>query len=171
MINTKNNAMENQDFTTTILVDQTPQEVFNAINDPRGWWSENIEGSTDTLHSEFAYHYKDIHRCRIKIIELIPVQRVVWHVLDNYFNFTADETEWKDTKIIFGIAQKDDKTAVRFTHQGLVPQYECFDICNEAWNHYINVSLRGLITTGKGLPTPKEGDSFNSKLVEKWELE
>ncbi|HEV2499950.1 MAG TPA: hypothetical protein VGY31_10260 [Terriglobia bacterium] len=44
--------MNNQDFTTTILVDQTPKEAFNAINNVRGWWSENIEGSTGKLGAE-----------------------------------------------------------------------------------------------------------------------
>ena len=44
-------------------VDQTPEEVFNAINNPRGWWSEEIEGSTDKLNDEFNYHYKDVHHC------------------------------------------------------------------------------------------------------------
>lgn len=42
--------MNNQDFASTILVQQTPEEAFNAINNVRGWWSENIDGSTDKLH-------------------------------------------------------------------------------------------------------------------------
>jgi hypothetical protein len=109
--------MKNQDFTTTILVDQTPQEAFNAISNVRGWWSENIEGSTDKLDSEFAYHYKDIHHCKLKIIELIPAQKVVWLLTNNYFNFTKDKSEWKGTKIIFEIAKKESKTEIRFTHQ------------------------------------------------------
>jgi hypothetical protein len=32
--------MTTSDFATAIMVDQTPEEVFNAINNVRGWWSE-----------------------------------------------------------------------------------------------------------------------------------
>src|SRR4249919_1715137 len=117
--------MTTSNFTTTILVDQTPEEVFNAINNVRGWWSEEIEGSTGKLNDEFNYHYEDVHRCKMKIIEFIPKEKVVWLVLDNYFKFTKDESEWTGTKIIFDISEKDGKTQLQFTHQGLVPQYEC----------------------------------------------
>ena len=147
--------MSNQNFTTTLLVNQTPKEVFNAINNVRGWWSEEIEGNTDKLNAEFKYHYEDAHRCKMKIIEFIPNEKVVWLVLDNYFKFTKDKSEWTDTKIIFEISEKDGKTQIQFTHQGLVPAYECYDICRDAWSNYIHNSLRSLITTGKGLPNSK----------------
>lgn len=163
--------MNNQDFTSTILVDKTPKEAFDAINNVRGWWSENVEGFTDQLNSVYYYHYKDIHRCTIKIAELVPAKRVAWEVLDNYFNFIADNTEWTGTKVIFDINEKDGKTEVRFTHQGLVPDYECYGVCFEAWTNYIQHSLRNLITTGKGEPTPKEGIGYNTQLAEKWNLE
>jgi hypothetical protein len=162
--------MNNHDFTTILLVDQTPEEAFDAINNVRGWWSENIAGSTDILDSEFEYHYEDVHRCTIKIVELVPLQRVVWLVTDNYFNFIVDKSEWINTKIIFEISKKGDKTEIRFTHHGLVPQYECYKVCDEAWSHYINDSLKRLITTGKGQATSKSDDRFDSKMVEKWGL-
>ncbi|MCD0471572.1 SRPBCC domain-containing protein [Flavobacterium sp. JAS] len=144
------------DFTTTLIVDHSPQEVFNAITNVRGWWSEQIEGPTAKLNDEFNYHYEDIHRCKVKLIEVIPNQKIVWLVEENYFKFTEDETEWTGTKPTFEISEKDGKTELRFTHVGLVPEYECFDICRDSWTTYIQKSLKNLIATGKGNPNGKD---------------
>lgn len=148
--------MKKSDFTTAIVVDQTPQEAFNAINNVRGWWSEEIEGSTNKLNDEFNYHYEDVHRCKMKLIEVIPGKKVVWLVMENYFKFTKDKSEWTGNKIIFEITERDNKTEIRFTQLGLVPGYECYDICQNAWSTYIQKSLQGLITTGKGMPNGKD---------------
>ncbi|HSU49775.1 MAG TPA: SRPBCC family protein [Segetibacter sp.] len=148
--------MSTSNFTTTIWVDKTPAEVFNAINNVRGWWSEEIEGDTGRLDSEFNYHFQDVHRSRMKIIELMPNKKVVWQVLDNYFSFTNDKNEWKDNTIVFDISQKDDTTQLQFVQVGLVPEYECYDICQNAWSTYIQKSLYNLIMTGKGQPNGKD---------------
>ncbi len=148
--------MSTTDFTITFLVDQTPQQAFEAINNVRGWWSENIEGPTDKLNAVFTYRYKDVHISKMKVTELVPGQKVVWQVMENHFNFTKDKTEWTGTSIVFDITTQDGKTQVRFTHQGLGPQYECFDICSNAWSTYIKGSLKDLISTGSGKPNPIE---------------
>jgi hypothetical protein len=144
--------MEIPDFTTTLLVDQTPEQAFKAITNVRGWWSEEIEGDTEKLNDEFTYHYEDVHYCQIKLIEVIPNQKVVWFVKYNYFKFTKDRSEWTGTKMSFEISEKGDKTEIRVTHHGLVPEFECFNICSNAWTQYIQQSLKNLITTGKGQP-------------------
>jgi hypothetical protein len=41
--------MKDQNYTTTFSVDQAPQVVFDAVSNVRGWWSEEIEGSTERL--------------------------------------------------------------------------------------------------------------------------
>lgn len=155
--------MKSQDFTTTMVVEATPSEVFNAVNNVRGWWSENIEGATDALNSEFSYHYQDVHRSKMKITDFVSNEVVVWHVLDNYFKFTTDETEWKGTHVVFEISGKDGKTQLTFTHQGLVPEYECFKICRDAWTHYIQGSLKDLIVKGKGDPTPRDAGNESAE--------
>jgi len=144
--------MKDQNYTATVTVDQTPEEVFAAINNVRGWWTGEIEGSTDKLGAEFTYRYKDFHYSKQKITELIPGKKVVWRVLDASLNFIADRTEWNGSEITFQISQQGNKTAVRFTHVGLVPEHECYSACSSAWGSYINGSLRSLITTGKGEP-------------------
>src|SRR5262245_44185753 len=146
----------NASFTAAFAVDQAPEEVFHAINNVRGWWSEDIEGGTDKPGGEFIYRYQDAHRCRIKVIELVPGKTVAWRVLDNHFGFTHDQAEWRDTEIRFEITARDGKTEIRFTHAGLVPEHECFDVYSNSWDFYLYTSLRALIRTGRGLPNRKE---------------
>jgi len=52
-----------------------------------------------------------------------------------------------------------------------VPEYECYEICREAWTNYTTESLRSLIATGKGQPNSKDDDGFDAQLVEKWKLD
>ncbi len=148
--------MSTPDFTTTFLVDQTPEAAFAAITDVRGWWSGDIEGGTARVGDVFTYRYKDIHRSTQRVVEAVPGRRVVWEVLDAYLQFTEDKTEWNGTKVIFEISREGDRTAIRFTHQGLVPAFECYDKCSSAWSFYVNDSLRSLIATGRGDPNRKE---------------
>jgi len=149
-------AANDKSFSMTMTVDQSPEELFDAIGDVRGWWSEEVEGGTKNVGDEFDYHYKDVHRCRIRVTEAVRGEKIIWLMLDNYFNFTKDKSEWKDTKIIFDISKKDGGAQLRFTHAGLVPAYECFDLCANAWTDYLQNSLRSLVATGQGKPNPKE---------------
>lgn len=163
--------MQDLHFSTTITVDQSPETVFKAVNQVRGWWSEEIEGETDHLNAVYNYHYRDVHRCQIKVVEFVPNEKVVWLVLDNYFNFISDQSEWKGTRVSFEISRVGDQTQLHFAHLGLVPQYECYEICREAWTNYVTHSLYDLITTGQGHPNPKEGDGYNAQLADKWNLQ
>lgn len=148
------------DFTTTLLVDQTPREVFTAITNVRGWWSEdNIEGSTDTLNDEFTFQVEGVHYSKIRVVEVIPDKKVVWLVTYNYLSFVKDKSEWTGTRVRFDISQQGDKTQLVFTHEGLVPEYECYDVCSTAWTRYMQESLLSLITTGKGNPNLEKSDS------------
>jgi len=119
--------MSEQNFTVAFSVDHTPEEVFDAINNVRGWWSGEIIGDTDKLGAEFTYRVPDAHRSKQKITEFVPGKRVVWHVLDADLRFVQDRDEWKGTDIVFEIAKKGDKTELRFTHRGLATAYECYN--------------------------------------------
>ncbi len=150
--------MKNQSVTHTLTVDQTPEEVYAAINHVRGWWTgkPGIEGNTDKLGDEFTFRYEPQHFSRQKVTELIPAKRIAWLVLASEIIVLKDQDEWTGTKMIFDIAGKGDKTEVRFTHQGLTPEVECFNSCLRDWGGYIHISLRKLMTRmGKAHPKEK----------------
>ena len=148
--------MISPNFTTAFSVDHSPTEVFNAINDVRGCWFEEIEGRTVKVGDAFTYRHTDLHRSTQKLIEVIPQQRVVWLVVDGYLSFVEHEREWQGTKVVFDIASKSGRTEVEVRHEGLNPACERFDACSKGWDFYINSSLRSLITTGHGQPDQKE---------------
>jgi uncharacterized protein YndB with AHSA1/START domain len=147
-------VMTNQDFHSTFIVPQSPEEVFAAITDPRKWWTGDIEGGTDHTGDEFCYRYRDLHYSKQKVTELVPGHKVVWEVVDSQLAGPEDPGEWNGTHIIFEITSRDKQTELQFSHLGLVPDFECFDSCSNAWGFYINGSLRRLITTGEGPATP-----------------
>jgi hypothetical protein len=142
----------NQSFTTSLLVEQTPKEVFQAVTNVRGWWSEHIQGGTEQQDDEFVFEVEGIHYSKQRLIEVIPDKKVVWLVTEADMTFLKDRDEWVNTKIIFDITEEDGKTKLTFTHEGLVPQIECYKACMPAWTRYIEHSLQQLITTGVGDP-------------------
>ena len=148
--------MTDRNFAVTMLVDGAPRQAFEAIINPRAWWGENIEGNADRVGEEWSYRYKDIHFSRQKTLELSPGHRVVWHVVDATLSFIEDKAEWKGTTMIFDLSPKSDKTEIRFTHVGLRPAVECFDVCSDAWSGLMTGSLRELIETGTGDPDSVE---------------
>ena len=119
-----------KDFTTSIVVDKSPTEVFNAINNVRGWWQGEIKGNTEKLNDEFTYQMQDIHFSKQKIVELIPDKKVVWLVTESNLSFVDKTDEWTGTKIDLNIQPEGKKTKLTFTHHGLVPAFECYGGCS-----------------------------------------
>jgi uncharacterized protein YndB with AHSA1/START domain len=146
--------MTSQNFQSAFTVPQSPDVVFEAVTNPQKWWTGDIEGNTQRVGDEFSYRYGDVHYTKQRITELVPGRKVVWRVVDSHLSGPEDPSEWTGTEIIFEINEEDGQTELRFSHLGLVPEFECFDSCSSAWGFYVNGSLRRLITTGEGPSAP-----------------
>ncbi|MDG3583890.1 SRPBCC domain-containing protein [Galbibacter pacificus] len=138
-------------FTTSFTVNKTAEEVYEAVNNVRDWWLEDIQGSTGKLNGEFKFFVDGKLQFHFRIIEMLPFERVVWLVVDQNFANT-EKQEWKGTTLLFEISEQGGQTQLRFTHQGLVPPFDCYKTCQNAWQNYINISLHNLIVEGKGQP-------------------
>jgi hypothetical protein len=142
--------MTTSDFTLTLSTAQTPQKVFQAVQNVQAWWSgfysEEFEGSTQELNDEFSFRAGGgAHYSKQKVVEVIPNKKVVWLITDSELSFIEKKDEWTGTKVIFEISQKNGKTQLVFTHEGLAPQVECYESCAPAWTEYLQSRLLPLI--------------------------
>src|SRR6478672_1206511 len=128
------------DLTHSLTVDQTPQQVFDAINDVRQRWCDSVVGDTASLGAEWVYLTPDIHFSKQRTTVLVPGERVEWLVVDSHLSFTEEKQEWTGTTIRFEIMQPDGpegRTRLVFTHVGLTNEAECHDVCETAWGQYV----------------------------------
>ena len=146
--------MENQGYTTSIEVSKSGREVFNHINEVSKWWvrevvgaSTEFEGKSSKLNDEFILRHGDNHYSKHQLTEVIPGKKVVWLVTDSRLNWIkGNKQEWTGTKMIFEIIPKEEKTTLIFTHEGLVPQLECYVHCVHFWERIIKEWLFNFMT-------------------------
>jgi hypothetical protein len=139
----------NNNYTAVIEVERSPQEVFNCIKEVSKWWSKDFEGSSANLNDEFVICHPGRHFSRQKLVVVVP-DKVVWLVVDSELDWLQkDRHEWTNTKMVFEITTKGDQTVLHFTHEGLVPGTECYEMCERGWNMVIKDRLLNFITAGK----------------------
>ena len=84
----------------------------------------------------------------MEILELDPSARVRWKVLDG-------PEEWIGTSIAFDLKKEDDYTIVLFKHEGWKEPVEFMHHCSTKWAIFL-MSLKSLVETGKGAPSPDD---------------
>lgn len=144
--------MSAEDFATTIEIDRPPREVFDAIKEPRSWWSDAVQGHADVVGAKFVFDGGDHHTWMFQVTEMAPAERIVWHVTDSTMSWVKDTSEWTGTDVKFELSEAGAGTLLRFTHVGLHSDLECFECCSRGWTGYITDSLPNLVTTGHGRP-------------------
>jgi hypothetical protein len=142
--------MNQQDYHTSIEVASSPNVVFNHLKDVSKWWSKDFEGISANLNDEFVIYHPGAHYSKQKLIEVVPNEKIIWLVTDSKLNWLEkDEHEWTNTKMIFDLSTKGNKTLLQFTHEGLIPEKECYARCEQGWNMVIKERLFKYITEGK----------------------
>lgn len=140
-------TIEAPSYQKQIQLTKPPEAVFEALTTPAGvagWWmpatGSGVEGGELRLSFPPGPGVMRVDTAR-------PFSRVVWTVL--VCDFLSD---WVGTRIIFALRPSESGgTTLEFCHQGLTPRLECFDQCQQGWDHYLP-SLRDYVETGTGRP-------------------
>lgn len=133
-----------KNYSIAIETPKSSKEVFDFLLKIENWWSgvfqESIKGKSIKLNDEFTFSAGGgLHFSRQKLIELIPHKKIVWEVIESHLSFLENPGEWEKTKLRFEIAEIPGKqTKLLFTHEGLIPQIECYNSCTNAWSQYMN---------------------------------
>lgn len=125
--------MPDTSYNATISTTRSPEVVFDAVLDPRGWWSARITGESAKIGDVFHFSDQGVTSSSFRLAEAVPGERVVWDIDASYLAFVEDHAEWTGTRIVFDITRTEDGAAVHFTHEGLVHTVECFEACSGGW--------------------------------------
>ena len=119
--------------------------VFNALTTQIGdWWGDQDkpaykEGDSFTMSWGEPWY-------QFKIVEFIANKKVVWECIDSkqiIGNLVGVEKEWVGTKLHWSIESIDEnEIQLTFLHEGLVPEFICYDFCSNTWDRFIKFNLK-----------------------------
>jgi hypothetical protein len=66
-----------------------------------------LKASPNGVGGESNYLHQDVHRCTIRVTELVPGREIAWLVLDDHFNVIKDQSEWDNTELVPEISEDD----------------------------------------------------------------
>lgn len=84
----------------------------------------------------------------LEVIDLKPVNEVQWRV-------TAGPPEWIGTHVTFTLTREGEYTIVLFGHRNWREAVEFTAHCSMKWATFL-LSLRSLVETGRGRPSPED---------------
>ena len=126
--------------------------ALSTVEGVAGWWTKQTSGSSKiggTIGVRFhSADGKEIGSMNMEVIALDPNKKVHWR-------FTSGPEEWVETDVIFNISQDGDYTIVLFGHKNWREPNEFMSHCSMKWATFL-LSLRELVETGKGKPSPHD---------------
>jgi len=140
------------DIVHRVGIKSSSDKVFAALTEEKGlagWWSKNVTASP-AVGTNAKFRFGDRGFNDMKVIDLVPGQRVKWQCVDG-------APEWIGTELTFDLKQEAGSTVVLFAQRGWKQQVEFMHYCSTKWATYL-LSLKSLCETGKGAPYPDDVD-------------
>ena len=130
-------------------------KVYAALSTPEGvagWWTKETTGDSmagGKMHVRFTSPAgKEIGSMKFEVLELVPNRKVHWR-------FQSGPEEWVGTDVVFTLFQNAEYTIVLFSHEKWREFVEFTAHCSMKWATFL-LSLRDLVETGKGKPSPDD---------------
>jgi uncharacterized protein YndB with AHSA1/START domain len=130
-------------------------KVYEAVATTQGvsgWWTRETTGTSKvggTVNVRFRQKDgKEIGQMDFEFTRLEPNREVHWRILDG-------PPEWVGTAVTFQLAEDGDMTILVFGHRDWKEPVEFMAHCSMKWAVFL-LSLRELVETGRGKPSPDD---------------
>lgn len=137
-----------KDYRQLISIKTSKKLAFTALT--KGidhWWGE-VDHPAGAVGDVFTVSWGEPWY-KFKIVEYEPFSKITWECVDaNQIieGLEGVEKEWVGTKLIWQIENTgDDMVQISVEHNGLVPEFICFNFCSSTWDHFINESLKNYL--------------------------
>lgn len=151
-----------KDYNKSIIINKPASAVYAAITGHiQHWWSNDLTGTAAHTGDSFTISFGETRKT-FNIEKATPDKQVIWKCVKAHIDMRSlkNKAEWAGTRLIWTLSAVGQRTTLSFLHEGLNPDFECYDMCKVAWNEFL-ASLKAYLTTGKGKPflKPAEGPS------------
>jgi uncharacterized protein YndB with AHSA1/START domain len=145
------NSLES--YSTELTVHARPEDVYRALTlEVDRWWTEsaNRAGQSGDI---LTVRFEEDTMWALEVLEAKPNRRLVWEVIEanHDLSLLSRKDEWLGTYIHWEIEDTSSKTRITFTHEGLAPPLQCFEVCTSGWDYFLG-SLKSFLETGEGHP-------------------
>ena len=131
------------------------EKVYQAlatVDGVAGWWTADTTGTAkeggDVEVRFLSPDGSEKGRMTYGIVKHDPNRQVHWR-------FSEGPEEWIGTEVTFDLSRSGDSTIVMFAHRNWREFVEFTAHCSMKWATFL-LSLRDLVETGKGKPSPRD---------------
>jgi uncharacterized protein YndB with AHSA1/START domain len=132
-----------------------PQKVYDAlatVEGIAGWWTRDTTGECEpgkTMLLRFlSPEGTEVGSMTMEVKAMETGKKVQWHFLDG-------PEEWIGTDVVFDLHEEDGFTIVIFSHNNWKEEVDFKAHCSMKWAIFM-LSLKALVETGKGYPSPDD---------------
>ena len=118
-----------------------PAAVYAALTTPQGvrsWWTQECDIATE-VGGAIRLGFGQTHKS-MRIERLEANREVRWRCTGAHIDVDrlTHKDEWVGTQLAFRLTPDGNgHTRLDFEHLGLVPAFECYDLCSNGWRHFL----------------------------------
>ena len=147
-------------YQNSLVTNAAQSEILAALTTQiPDWWTEDFSGSAKNDGDEFTVRFGNTFKTFV-VTQLTPTG-VSWKCMDSYIDMPNlnKKDEWKGTTIQWLIDSDGQQNRLQLIHEGLTPEIECFDVCQQGWISFL-ASPKNWLDTKEGQPykQPKENN-------------